>query len=49
MNKPVLQSRIPEDELKQLQEIADERQISLSELVRRLLAKCLRERLDKEV
>lgn len=49
MSNPVLQARIPENELKQLQEIADERQISLSELVRRLLAKCIRERLDKEV
>jgi len=49
MPKKQTQVRLPEKDRKFLQEIADQREISLSELVRRIISKALRDKLYEEV
>jgi len=46
---PLMQTRMPEPDLKELEKIAKERGLKLPELVRRLLSKALREKLYEQV
>ena len=46
---PLLPVRVPEPDIEELKKIAEERGMGVSELVRRLLSKALREKLYEQV